>query len=438
MLDITTTKEFKDIVKDFNIKQFDKAIGKLNKLSIIYPNEYYIVKLFASIYLKKSEWNNAIKYYEKLIVFNREKFKIYNNLGLIFFKLGKINKSIDNFKRSINDLPNLTAYNNLGLAYNEIGKYSDAIKSYLTALDLDKNNYQSKKNLIKILTFYQPTNFEKNPIIELNKKISEIYKETQTDNLNNPEEIKKILIASNNIIKSYKTNFVLDETEIFRRNSKNLNCTRHFEIFNEFNIIPKYCFSCYKVQISLLNVLDLIKLYFIFDNLYLEKNNIRKCMIEMRNNIKGNYKGYVYCEGLDEAKTILYKINKIIKKKFTQKFKIEIKHGCSEFYDTYPTFKNINFNGNQDMEYQSEWDVKENIIDKRNPIRESNDKKILGMTIKGMSLFDILIIKNWLAFAKILNDQSYKLIYQDEIKTNFIENFLKSQLNFRKNELKFN
>ena len=160
MFDIATSKEFKDIVNDFNIKQFDKAIGKLKKLSIIYPNEYYIVKLFASIYLKKSEWNNAIKYYEKLIVFNKEKFKIYNNLGLIFFKLGKINKSIDNFKKSINDLPNLTAYNNLGLAYNEIGKYSDAIKSYLTALDLDKNNKQSKKNLIKILTFYQPTNFE--------------------------------------------------------------------------------------------------------------------------------------------------------------------------------------------------------------------------------------------------------------------------------------
>ena len=288
------------------------------------------------------------------------------------------------------------------------------------------------------MIFYQPTNFKKNSIIELNRRISEIYKEVQTENLNNPKEIKKILIASNNIIKSYETNFVLDETEIFRRNSKNLNCTRHFKIFNEFNIIPKYCFSCYKVQITLLNVLDLIKLYFIFNNLYLENNNIRKCMIEMRNNIKGNYKGYVYCEGLDEAKIILYKINKIIKKNYTQQFKIEIKHGCSEFYDTYPTFKNINFNGNQDMEYQSEWDVKENIIDKRNPTRESNDKKILGMTIKGMSLSDILIIKNWLAFAKILNDQSYKLIYSDEIKTNFIENFLKSQLNFRKNELKFN
>ena len=438
MLDITTTKEFREIVKDFNIKQFDKAIGRLSKLSTIYPNEYYIVKLFASIYLKKSEWSNAIKYYHKLLAFNKDKFKIYNNLGLIFFKLGEINKSIDNFEKSTNDLPNLTAYNNLGLAYNEIGKYSDSIKNYLAALDLDKNNYQAKKSLIKILTFYQPNNFEERPIIKLNRKISKIYKEIKTDTLNDLEEIKKILTASNDIIKFLGTNFVLDETEIFRRNSKNLNCTRHFEIYNEFNIIPKYCFSCYKVQITLFNVLDLIKLYFIFNDLYLKKNNIRKCMIEIRNNIKGNYKGFVYCEGLNEAKTILYKVKKIIKKTYTQQFKIEIKHGCSEFYETYPAFKNINFNGNQDMEYQSKWSIKENIIDGRYPVRKSADKKILGVTNKGMSLSDMLIIKNWLAFAKILNDQSYKLIFENQIETNFIENFLKTQLNFRKEELKFN
>jgi tetratricopeptide (TPR) repeat protein len=438
MLDITTTKEFKEIIKDFNIKQFDKAIGKLSKLSTIYPNEYYIIKLYASIYLKKSEWNNAIKYYYKLLTFNKDKFKIYNNLGLIFFKLGEINKSIDNFKKSTNDLPNPIAYNNLGLAYNEIGKYNDSIKNYLAALDIDKNNYQAKKNLIKILTFYQPNNFEKSPIIKLNRKISEIYNKIQTDTLNNLEEIKKILTASNNIIKSLGTNFILDETEIFRRNSKNLNCTRHFEIYNEFNIIPKYCFSCYKVQITLFNVLDLIKLYFIFNDLYLKKNNIRKCMVEIRNNIKGNYKGYIYCEGLDEANSILYKVKKIIKKTYTQQFKIEIKHGCSEFYGTYPAFKNINFNGSQDMEYQSKWSIKENIIDERYPVRKSADKKILGVTNKGMSLSDMLIIKNWLAFAKILNDQSYKLIFENQIETNFIENFLKPQLNFRKEELKFN
>ena len=131
-------------------------------------------------------------------------------------------------------------------------------------------------------------------------------------------------------------------------------------------------------------------------------------------------------------------VNEIVKKTYTQQVKIEIKHGCSEFYESYPAFKKINFKGNQDMEYQSEWKNKENIIDKGIPIREDKDKKILGITIKGVNLSDILIIKNWLVFAKIINDESYKLIYDDEIGTNFIENILKPQLDFRKNELKFN
>ena len=89
MSNITNSKEFKDIIKDFNFKKFDEALAKLNKFSILYPNDYNILKLFASIYLKKSKWSDAIEYYEKLLVFNIEKFKIYNNLGLIFLTLEK-------------------------------------------------------------------------------------------------------------------------------------------------------------------------------------------------------------------------------------------------------------------------------------------------------------------------------------------------------------
>ena len=89
--------------------------------------------------------------------------------------------------------------------------------------------------------------------------------------MNNSHEIKKIFSSNKDIIKTFKNNFFLDETEIFRKNSRNLNCTRHFKIFNEFKIIPKFCFSCYKVQITLFNVMDLIKLYFIFINLSLKK-----------------------------------------------------------------------------------------------------------------------------------------------------------------------
>ena len=73
------------------------------------------------------------------------------------------------------------------------------------------------------------------------------------------------------------------------------------QIFENHNIIPEYCFGCFKVLIEPNNVIDLIKLHLLFDNLKLDNENFRKCMIEGRKNIDGNYKGFIYCKSLEEA-----------------------------------------------------------------------------------------------------------------------------------------
>ena len=39
------------------------------------------------------------------------------------------------------------------------------------------------------------------------------------------------------------------------------------------------------------------------------QNNIRKCLIELRPDVKGLYKGIIYCSSLDEAEKVL-KIDK--------------------------------------------------------------------------------------------------------------------------------
>ena len=44
-------------------------------------------------------------------------------------------------------------------------------------------------------------------------------------------------------------------------------------------------------------------------------------------------------------------------------FKIEIKHGCTEYNKSYPRFKKINFKGNQEFHYNQSWQEKENLID---------------------------------------------------------------------------
>ena len=61
-------------------------------------------------------------------------------------------------------------------------------------------------------------------------------------------------------------------------------------------------------------MLDLFKLFLIFDSLKLQNNNTRKCLIELRPNISGTYKGLIYCSSMEEVNKILKDITPILKK----------------------------------------------------------------------------------------------------------------------------
>ncbi len=431
-------KQISNITDHLNKKEFDEALIKIKELSIKFPNENKINKLFASTYFKKKDWLNAIRYSEKILLAEDEKNhdKIYTNIGVAYFNLGEIQESIVAFKNSIKKNSNFeTAYNNLAISYIEIGMYQEACQSFLKVLNINKKNYFAQKNLIYLLNFVNPKNIKDHLILEINSKIKKLINNFSDSISNKIDNLKKVMIESDSIIKEYDQNLIFEETQIYRKNSKDLNCKRHFKVFNKFNVIPKFCFSCYKVQINLNNVVDLIRLHFIFDKINLKNNNTRKCIIELRDKIKGNYKGYIYCVGLVEAKEIKEIINHIIIKEKFHKFKIEIKHGCTEYYNSYPKFKNINLNGEQEFLYNQNWQEKEELVDKSEPIRSDNNKKIFINSIQGINLSDILIIKNWINYASLIGDVSYKQIYDKNLQTNFINNILHKQINFRKNDL---
>ena len=98
MIKIENSKEFQNIVDNLKERKFNEALEKTKQISKIYSNENIISKLFASIYFNLGQWENSIKYYKKILLFEKEKFKTYTNLGVALFKLGKINDSINAFK----------------------------------------------------------------------------------------------------------------------------------------------------------------------------------------------------------------------------------------------------------------------------------------------------------------------------------------------------
>ena len=365
----------------------------------------------------------------------------YVNNGVALFKLGKINDSIQSFKNAIKENPNSNlAHNNLGISYLELGIYSKALKHFLIAIKINENDLGTIMNLINVLTLYKSSKKDEHPLIYIDHVIGQTLMNYKDENLYFEENLTNLLIKSNDHIKKYNKNLYSNETQLFRKNSKNLNCNRHFKVFNEYNIIPKYCFSCYKVQINLSNVVDLIKLFLVFNNLYLKNNNIRKCIVEMRQNIKGNYKGYIYCEGISEAQDIIKKLDQKIKEANINNFSLNIKHGCSEYYKSYPAFEEISNDEDKEFKYFSNWAEKEKLIDLREPGRLKKDQKILGETLKGIHLSDILIINNWISYADATGDYSYKKIYNSFVNSGSMKKYLENQINFRKENLsnKFN
>ena len=116
--------EINNIIKDIKNNNFNDALEKTKLISENFPDKYTILKLFSSIYLNLKDYENAIKYYEKLLNYKKENYKVYNNIGTSLFQLGKINRCILAFKNSIAIKPNYAdAYFNLGIAYEEIGDY---------------------------------------------------------------------------------------------------------------------------------------------------------------------------------------------------------------------------------------------------------------------------------------------------------------------------
>ena len=83
------------------------------------------------------------------------------------------------------------------------------------------------------------------------------------------------------------------------------------------------------------------------------------------------------------------------------------------------------------MFYDKSWKKHEDFIDNNLPY---TGERVISPTINVISLSDILIIKNWLNYAELIGDTSFKGIYQSDNTSDFIKERLKDQLDYRKSQ----
>ena len=380
-------------------KNFKEAIKNYENIIKIDPSIVFAYHNLGLIYVEIENIDLAKKNFLLAIKINPLFIYSYINLGILFQNEGQKEKAIECFEKIIEiDPKNISGYNNLGLVNASLGKYKKALNNYLKTLSIDNSNIIAIKSIIFLLTYYVADN--DHPIINANNELRLLKQDHKLTNLLMTENLSLMLKNSIEILNKIsidinKLNF--SETQSYRRNPLDLNCDYHHKVFYHSNIIPKFCFNCFKIQIEPENVIDLIRLFFIFDDLNLPKNNQRKCMIEFRNQVAGLYKGMIYCSSLEEANKILEELRPILQRNL--KFKASIKRGCSEFYNLFPEYNIIESDKKNYMAYNQDWEkIEENLKIKKNfnTIKFNN-------SITGLSISDVLIIIQWLNYAKIVS-----------------------------------
>ena len=404
--------------------KFNESIEQLNKLMNEDKNNFDYYYLKGISYLNLTEFNHAIENLSSAINIKDDNFITYHFRGISYLKVNKINEAKKDFNKLISLKSDFSeAYNNLGFVLFKTGENKEAIKNFTKSIKLNKNFKQAISSLIIALSYTENVETNNLEIISTHNKINEINFDYSSSRYLDNEDIKKKIQETNDLINKDLENLDFNMTQIYRRHASELNCKRHKKIFNTHGVIPEFCFGCYKVQIEPDNVIDLIKLYILFDNINLENKNLRKCMIEFRPNIKGKYKGLIYCNSLNESERVQNQLLEMIKINFNKKLPCKIKRGCTEFEIKYPKYDDLT---NEAIKYDQEWKKYETLIDEKNP--DLFFKKIIKPSIKGISLNDILIIRNWLAYAKIIGDESYKDASDQVFYSSFIEKKLKLRI----------
>ena len=402
-------------------KKFTEAISLLDNFNEDEKKDsnYNFLKGISYLYLGK--FKESIENFDNAIKLKNDNASFYFYRGYTFSKLYKFNKTKENYAKAISLKPNSAElYNNLaGINYTN-GENEESIQNYLKSFELNKNLKQSLIGLLNVLTQTNTSEINDSEIIKTHNDLKKIKINYSSKKFIEDRQIKSLLKQTNSIIEKSMDNLEIDIFQTYREQKLPPNCNRHKKIFKAESIIPKHCFGCYKIQVEVLNVKELIKLFIVFDKIKLKAGNYRKCMIELRPGILGNYKGLIYCESIKEAESILKDLQVVLIQNFNKNLKCQIKRGCSEYYSKYPNYNRLD---NEALKYNLNWESFETKFDEKNPDLIFN--KQTSPTLEGVSLFDALVFRNWLAFANLINDNTHKTIADKTFYSKYVESKLK-------------
>ena len=288
--------------------------------------------------------------------------------------------------------------------YDEMNDVELALRTLLKSIDINPhgkhNPYDKLASTLqrpRQLKEYKPNN----KIEEIDKALRTMTKPWEKKKKIKKDEVESFIREAIRITKPLQSS-TTNLTQIYNQIDKiTPNCKDLKEFFESTGSIAKQCHSCYKVQIDVNSLEELLILNFLMKKMRLELNNTRKCTVELRENAKGFYKGLIYCTAIEEAKNVMEEARGFIEEASDVKPIFSIKRGCTEFTNAHKKYGDIgdleNLHPGPEQPYQWEIDEKKFLGEKERTTR-------LKRSGWEFNLGEMLILKNWIEYAISIGD----------------------------------
>jgi tetratricopeptide (TPR) repeat protein len=259
-----------------------KGQGKLDQALLAYKKALSIKADYAEAYynignilqeLGKSK--EAIEAYKEAIAIKPDFAMAHYNIGNTFQEQDKLDEAIEAYNKVLTIKPeHVEAHNNMGVCLQDQGKLEEAIEAYNEVLSLKPDHAQTYNNATELLKTYTPESLRSLSLFKTDNKIKKLSESLIDAKLS--QDIVNNLSEGLNYISEDSFVYKTPLSQIYKRNFVDLNCKRHTEIFNKKDIIPEFCFGCFKVQVEVATFVDLIKVTSLFYKLEFEENLTKK------------------------------------------------------------------------------------------------------------------------------------------------------------------
>lgn len=152
-----------------NAKSLESELAKSELLLLERPKDQSLYYHTITLYMKKNDFENVGRLYNKMLEFWPESANIYARWGNSLFQMGLYNDAVKRFIISLKlNAKQAEVHYNLGVTFYKLKNYKQAQKAYENACDLQPNNTQ-----------YQNARAELYQFLDMNSKAIEVYKKTE-------------------------------------------------------------------------------------------------------------------------------------------------------------------------------------------------------------------------------------------------------------------